>query len=224
MAVSRAVRDLWLRRLAAPTQRGFHLSPRPLSSSAHQASKAAPSEASDHSYESLQVTSAGTHVLHVQLNRPDKRNAMNKAFWREMVECFNKIARDSNCRAVVVSGAGKMFTSGIDLMDMASELLQPEGDDVARISWYLRDLITQYQKTFTVIEKVWTSSLPVTSATVPRMLSSRSRPLENEHAADPGHGEVSAGGHGKEGPEERHLLQTQRQARPAPGSACPPLC
>jgi delta(3,5)-delta(2,4)-dienoyl-CoA isomerase len=46
-----------------------------------------------------------------------------------------------------------MFTSGIDLVDMASGLLQPKGDDAARISWYLRDLITRYQKTFSVIEK-----------------------------------------------------------------------
>lgn len=78
---------------------------------------------------------------------------MNKAFWREMVECFNKIAQDADCRAVVISGAGKTFTAGIDLMDMASDLLQPEGDDAARISWHLRGLIARYQETFTVIEK-----------------------------------------------------------------------
>lgn len=39
-------------------------------------------------------------------------------------------------------------------MDMASEILQPQGDDVARISWNLRNLITRYQETFSVIEKV----------------------------------------------------------------------
>lgn len=78
---------------------------------------------------------------------------MNRAFWREMVECFNKIAEDEECRVVVISGGGKMFTAGIDLMDMASDLLQPHGDDVARISWYLRNLISRYQETFNVIEK-----------------------------------------------------------------------
>lgn len=31
---------------------------------------------------------------------------------RELVECFQKISEDSDCRAVVISGAGKMFTSG----------------------------------------------------------------------------------------------------------------
>jgi len=118
-----------------------------------EASTAAPREAPDHKYESLQVTVAQKHILHVQLNRPEKRNAMNRAFWREMVECFNKIAQDPDCRAVVISGAGKLFTAGIDLMDMASEILQPQGDDVARISWYLRSLVSRYQETFNVIEK-----------------------------------------------------------------------
>ncbi|KAM9039835.1 delta(3,5)-Delta(2,4)-dienoyl-CoA isomerase, mitochondrial isoform 1-T1 [Sarcophilus harrisii] len=117
------------------------------------AEKLAASQAKEHDYESLRVTEAGGHVLHVQLNRPEKRNAMNRAFWREMVECFNKIAQDPGCRAVVISGAGKMFTSGIDLMDMAGDLLQPQGEDHARVSWNLRQLISRYQETFTVIEK-----------------------------------------------------------------------
>lgn len=139
--------------LRGTSQLYFNVTLRSLSSSAQEASKRAPEEFSDHSYESIQVTSAHEHVLHVQLNRPEKRNAMNRAFWRELVECFQKISKDSNCRAVVISGAGKMFTAGIDLVDMASEFLQPSGDDAARIAWYLRDLISQYQKTFTVIEK-----------------------------------------------------------------------
>ncbi|CAD7692678.1 unnamed protein product [Nyctereutes procyonoides] len=141
--------------LVVPTPQGLSLCLRPLSSAVQdEASTAAPREAPGHNYESLRVTAAQKHILHVQLNRPEKRNAMNKAFWREMVECFNKIAQDPDCRAVVISGAGKVFTAGIDLMDMASEILQPQGDDVARISWNLRNLITRYQETFSVIEKV----------------------------------------------------------------------
>lgn len=153
-AATRGLRDLLMRRLAAPSCPGFSLGLRPLGTSAHgEAPRAAPCEAPGHSYESLLVTAAQKHVLHVQLHRPDRRNAMNKAFWSEMVECFNKIAQDSECRAVVISGAGKMFSSGIDLMDVGSDLLQPQGDDPARISWYLRDLIRRYQETFSIIEK-----------------------------------------------------------------------
>lgn len=39
-------------------------------------------------------------------------------------------------------------------MDLASDFFQPRGDDVARSSWHLRNLITGYQETFSVIEKV----------------------------------------------------------------------
>uniref|UniRef100_A0A8K9VBA3 Enoyl CoA hydratase 1, peroxisomal n=1 Tax=Oncorhynchus mykiss TaxID=8022 RepID=A0A8K9VBA3_ONCMY len=60
---------------------------------------------------------------------------------------------DPDCRVVVVSGAGKVFTAGVDFMDMASEVLQPEGDDMARTSWNMRRIIAMYQETFTVIEK-----------------------------------------------------------------------
>ncbi|XP_043854664.1 delta(3,5)-Delta(2,4)-dienoyl-CoA isomerase, mitochondrial [Dromiciops gliroides] len=146
-SVSRGLRSLLLRRLAAPHVP--HLISRPMSSSKEHAA----SQAEDHDYESLKVTKAGDHILHVQINRPEKRNAMNRAFWREMVECFNKIAQDPHCRAVVLSGAGKTFTSGIDLVDMAGDLLQPQGEDVARVSWNLRQMITKYQETFTVLEK-----------------------------------------------------------------------
>ncbi|XP_034556726.1 delta(3,5)-Delta(2,4)-dienoyl-CoA isomerase, mitochondrial [Notolabrus celidotus] len=105
------------------------------------------------SYTTLVISHPAESITHVELNRPEKRNAMNKAFWSEMVSCFNEIADDPDCRVVVVSGAGKIFTAGIDLMDMASDILQPHGDDVARISWNLKKTIVKYQETFSVIER-----------------------------------------------------------------------
>nr|XP_014332125.1 PREDICTED: delta(3,5)-Delta(2,4)-dienoyl-CoA isomerase, mitochondrial isoform X2 [Bos mutus] len=114
-AAVRRFGNLLIPRLTASSNLGLNL--RPMSAFAEEeASKASPEEAPGHSYESLRVTAAQKHVLHVQLNRPEKRNAMNKAFWREMVVCFNKIAEDSDCRVVVISGAGKMFSSGVDLI------------------------------------------------------------------------------------------------------------
>lgn len=104
-------------------------------------------------YTTLSVSQPAEFITHVELHRPDKRNAMNRAFWSEMVECFNKLAEDPDCRVVVISGAGKIFTAGIDLIDMASGILQPEGDDMARISWNLHKHIKKYQESFTVLEK-----------------------------------------------------------------------
>ncbi|KAK2088383.1 putative enoyl CoA hydratase [Saguinus oedipus] len=83
MVASRSLRDLLTRRLTASSHPGLSISLRLTGSSAQQeASGVALGEAPDHSYESLRVTSVQKHVLHVQLNRPDKRNAMNRAFWR----------------------------------------------------------------------------------------------------------------------------------------------
>ncbi|KAM8905085.1 delta(3,5)-Delta(2,4)-dienoyl-CoA isomerase, mitochondrial isoform 2-T2 [Spinachia spinachia] len=104
-------------------------------------------------YTTLSISHPAESITHVELHRPEKRNAMNKAFWSEMVDCFNEIAVDSGCRVVVVSGAGKVFTAGIDLMDMASDILIPEGDDAARIAWNMKRVIAKYQETFSVIEK-----------------------------------------------------------------------
>lgn len=53
---------------------------------------------------------ATPHVLHVEINRPSKRNAMNAKFWVEFRECFERIAEDSDARVVIVSGAGTAFT------------------------------------------------------------------------------------------------------------------
>lgn len=104
-------------------------------------------------YTTLSISRPAESVTHVELHRPQKRNAMNRAFWSEMVDCFNEISGDPDCRVVVVSAAGKVFTAGIDLMDMASDVLQPEGDDTARISWNMRKTISKYQETFSVIER-----------------------------------------------------------------------
>ncbi|XP_042560037.1 delta(3,5)-Delta(2,4)-dienoyl-CoA isomerase, mitochondrial isoform X1 [Clupea harengus] len=104
-------------------------------------------------FSTLSISHPTEAITHVELHRPEKRNAMNRAFWSEMVDCFTQIADDSECRVVIVSGAGKIFTAGIDLMDMASDVLQPEGDDIARTSWNLRRIISKYQETFSVIEK-----------------------------------------------------------------------
>ncbi|XP_018432411.1 PREDICTED: delta(3,5)-Delta(2,4)-dienoyl-CoA isomerase, mitochondrial-like [Nanorana parkeri] len=106
-----------------------------------------------YNYETLKVTTPRDHVFHVELNRPEKRNAMNRAFWREMALCFRALSDDINCRAVVISGAGKMFTSGIDLTDLTGVFLQEEEDDPARIAWNIRKKIKDYQESFSVIEK-----------------------------------------------------------------------
>ena len=54
-------------------------------------------------------------VAEVELNRPDKSNAMNQAMWAELRATFRYLDALPSARVVVLSGAGKNFTAGIDL-------------------------------------------------------------------------------------------------------------
>ncbi|NXG40375.1 ECH1 protein, partial [Dromaius novaehollandiae] len=72
---------------------------------------------------------------------------------REMVQCFREVAQDPSCHAVVISGAGKVFTAGLDLLEMGGEFLVTEGEDAARRAWTLRQKIHAYQESFSVLEK-----------------------------------------------------------------------
>ena len=74
-------------------------------------------------FETLRVQKPSEHVVHVELNRPERRNAMNTAFWREMRELFRSMQQwAGDCRAVVITGAGKHFTSGLDITDIGTDL------------------------------------------------------------------------------------------------------
>jgi len=59
-------------------------------------------------------------ILHLTLNRPDSRNAMNARMVQELDATFDAISDDRTIRAVVLRGAGGSFCAGGDLKDMAS--------------------------------------------------------------------------------------------------------
>lgn len=54
-------------------------------------------------------------VATVTLNRPEKRNAVNRRMFAEIGEVFDHIASDRDVRAFVLQGAGDHFCSGADL-------------------------------------------------------------------------------------------------------------
>lgn len=53
-------------------------------------------------------------VADVRLNRPDKRNALDRAMFDALVETSAGLAADSSVRAVVLSGEGESFCAGLD--------------------------------------------------------------------------------------------------------------
>jgi len=67
-------------------------------------------------------------VVTLTLNRPERKNALNPATWRGLLEAFQEIRqRTAEDRVVVLTGAGGDFCSGADLAEGAS----PNGDPEA---------------------------------------------------------------------------------------------
>ncbi|MBI3180500.1 MAG: crotonase/enoyl-CoA hydratase family protein [Deltaproteobacteria bacterium] len=57
-------------------------------------------------------------VAQVRLDRPDKRNALSFRMISELLQVGRQLGKDRSLRAVVLSGEGEAFCSGIDLHDL----------------------------------------------------------------------------------------------------------
>jgi enoyl-CoA hydratase len=64
-------------------------------------------------------------VVHVVLNRPDRFNAFNAELVEQLHAAFDGLARDVECRVIVLRGSGKHFCAGADL---AGHGVAPTGD------------------------------------------------------------------------------------------------
>ncbi|ABM16378.1 MULTISPECIES: crotonase/enoyl-CoA hydratase family protein [Mycolicibacterium] len=73
------------------------------------------------SYESVTVDIAD-HIAQVMLIGPGKGNAMGPAFWAELPVVFHELDADPEVRAIVLTGSGKNFSYGLDLIAMGDTL------------------------------------------------------------------------------------------------------
>ena len=80
------------------------------------------------SYECFEV-SITDQVAHIVLSRPEKRNSMNPAFWRELPEIVKDIDAGSKARVIVISSTGPHFSSGLDVSSFAG-VSNPDGGEV----------------------------------------------------------------------------------------------
>jgi 2-(1,2-epoxy-1,2-dihydrophenyl)acetyl-CoA isomerase len=58
----------------------------------------------------------------LELNRPDRLNALNEQLSKDLIAALNAVSADPDVRAVLITGAGRAFSSGADLggVDTAS--------------------------------------------------------------------------------------------------------
>jgi len=99
-------------------------------------------------YECFEVERDG-HVATVVLNRPEKRNTMTMAFFREVRSIFESLDADESVRVVLIKARGKSFTAGLDLVEAASFWQEPS----ARTRHDFRKMVMELQASFDAVER-----------------------------------------------------------------------
>jgi 2-(1,2-epoxy-1,2-dihydrophenyl)acetyl-CoA isomerase len=87
-------------------------------------------------YETIQLQ-VDDAVAQITLNRPERLNAWNQQFGEELREAILSDAADPAVRAVLITGAGRGFSSGADLKDTLERA--SSGEEVPDVGRLLRE-------------------------------------------------------------------------------------
>jgi enoyl-CoA hydratase/carnithine racemase len=89
-------------------------------------------------------------ILEIVLNRPDKRNAISSRLYAAFDASVNAAARQSDIRAVLIRGEGKVFSAGIDYTDFL-RLAEEYGPN-----WQqrMRKISDDFQRVLTNLERL----------------------------------------------------------------------
>lgn len=80
----------------------------------------APSEGKRRSTLSEIITEQIGSILRMQLNRPEKRNALTSSMYSTLADLLNGAGGSDQVRVVILHGAGESFCAGNDLMEFAN--------------------------------------------------------------------------------------------------------
>ena len=100
-------------------------------------------------------------VAHLEMNRPDKANGMSPDFWVDLPKLAKSMDADPSIRCVVLSGAGRHFSGGMDLATFA-DINAIQENEPGRASYALRELILRLQASLTSLEEM---RIPVIAVT-----------------------------------------------------------
>jgi len=73
-----------------------------------------------HQYETVNLYRRGAGAK-VELNRPDRLNAWNAQFAADLNDAIRRVTGDPEVRAVLITGAGRAFSSGADLKESTEQ-------------------------------------------------------------------------------------------------------
>ena len=110
------------------------------------------------SYECFDVE-IHNNVATVTMNRPEKRNSMTPAFWRELPAIIEDIDNNAKARVIVIASTGPAFSAGMDLAvfqsdDTLSGEASAEAKHAARLQHGARfhDSVAYFQHSFNCLE------------------------------------------------------------------------
>jgi 2-(1,2-epoxy-1,2-dihydrophenyl)acetyl-CoA isomerase len=72
-----------------------------------------------HRYDTVNLYRRGA-AAKLELNRPDRMNAWNAQLARDLLDALTSVGEDAGVRAVLLTGAGRAFSSGADLKESQS--------------------------------------------------------------------------------------------------------
>jgi enoyl-CoA hydratase/carnithine racemase len=104
------------------------------------------------SYHTIKLDVSG-HVATLTLDRPDKMNALNKEMQLEMRQAIEQVESDPAVRAVIITGAGRCFSSGFDISGSVG--------GAPRTMQQVRDTVQRENDPFF---RIWRSPLPFVAA------------------------------------------------------------
>jgi enoyl-CoA hydratase/carnithine racemase len=74
----------------------------------------------------INIVTSGS-VLQIGINRPEKRNAINRQMYSDMAAALQSAEQDDSIRVILIHGTDDCFTSGNDLRDFALD--PPTGEE-----------------------------------------------------------------------------------------------
>ncbi len=93
------------------------------------------------------------NIASVAINRPEKANSLHMEAWEEMKHIFESLHENPEVRVIVLTGEGKNFCAGIDLMTLMNLQRYNDISCEGRKREMLRKFIFKLQDCITAIEK-----------------------------------------------------------------------
>ena len=86
------------------------------------------------SYQRILLEKAN-NVTTLTLNRPEKHNALDVLLLQEFGQCMDELDGDEDTRAIIITGAGRSFCSGIDIASLAQAAEEPASMGKGRMNF-----------------------------------------------------------------------------------------